>query len=706
MNRRIKNAPLPQELERQYPKLRAFYGRDEELALLKERLFNKRFVVLMGMGGIGKTQLAVKFLEKYFEGSETVFWYEFKEKCKFDQFLYDLALFLNRFEKNLLVLFSREKDSRKRENLILNSLNKLEYTLFLDDIHLIENEGFDEFFSELERRMKKSICLMIGRKKPNFIPEHKEAEIVIGLRGLRKEDSIKLLMERGLKAQQSQLNEISERLEGHPYALELAARLYEKGRFDVNHPIGEKHSMQELLDGLFDKIYTQLDDDTKRVATAIAVTSKNEVVSQDMLSFVFQNILSGVQLETSLDNLYQCSLIYYENRNISSHSLFRDYFHSRANICDVKELHKRIAQWYIESCKERPLADSALEIYYHLESSGELRNAVEALINFDETFTMQGHCKEFIEELQKTIGKIDDGDLPARIHSSLGKVMTGIHDYDGAINHYDESLRLFQHCGNDKGVAQSFSNLAKIFHEKRKWNEARKNYENSLHIFRKLNDEENIFRIYINLADTWLGEGNLENAKKYVKISQEYFEDSDFEKKPRVYNILASICEEEGDFEKAEEYYDKSMRILDKSENWTMAETCDSLGSMYFRRGNLDKALEYYKECERIFEAIADAYCVGVIWWKLGRIYLMRGNLDQALRYFEESKDRMKLFEDLETYPLFMAEEASVYDKKGDYEQAKSLYSKAKDIAEENRKRNIVTYIEGKIKSSSSIASK
>jgi len=690
-NGKGKKDPCLQYPKQQMPKLWPFFGRDEELTLLRNRLFAYNLVLLKGIGGIGKTQLAVKLSEDLARENHKVIWYEFKKTTNLDQFLDYLACHLESpNDKSSHEQYFRQKDPKKRERMILNLLNKGHYALFLDDVHFIENKGVDEFFSEFGGKIRKSICLLIGRRSPNFIKEEKKSDIVIQLSGLKEKDSIKLLEHKGICECEASLNKMHEKLEGHPKALELAAELYKKGRLDVNRPISEKLSIDEL----FGEIYCQLSDNTKRVATAIAITKED--TNQEALIDVFQNDLSEKQLETALDSLHQWSLIRYENGNISSHSLARDYFLNKAHLPYVKELHKKMAQWYERTC-EVHTAEDVLKIYYHWESSGDLHDAVEKLISFDEVFTMQGYCKEFIRILQKAAEKINDYVLLSKVHSSLGRVMTGIHDYNGAVNHYNESLRLFQLCRNDKGIAQSYSNLAKIFLEKRQWDKAIENYEVSLKIFEKLNDRENIFKVHINLADAWLGIENLEKATEHAEISQELIENNEIEKKARIYNVFASIYDKKENYEKAEEYYNESMRILGKSENETKAETCDCLGSMHFRIGNLEKALEYYRECERLFKGIAHHKNTAIIWWKLGRVYMMKGQFDPALDYFKKSKDEMKRFEDLELYPLFMAGEAEVYDKKGDHDRARNLYSEAREKAEEKGKRNIAAYIESKL---------
>ncbi len=80
------------------PVLNKFVARDKEMARLVEAMLpssadwaGRKICVLYGMGGIGKTQLAIELARKYRQNYSAVFWIDGPSKEKLKQSIAHLA---------------------------------------------------------------------------------------------------------------------------------------------------------------------------------------------------------------------------------------------------------------------------------------------------------------------------------------------------------------------------------------------------------------------------------------------------------------------------------------------------------------------------------------------------------------------------------------------------------------------------------------
>ena len=153
------------------PDVEPFYAREKELEKLRQWIVDdrSRLVVLHGMGGIGKTSLAVKAaqpLEKEFDG---VIWRSLKHAPS----LYDLIA-------ELEDIIDPEYSSRTKSSIdkLLHDLNKRRYLIILDDLESIFETGekagqyrqeyaeYGEFIKRIALENNHKSCLvLVSREK-------------------------------------------------------------------------------------------------------------------------------------------------------------------------------------------------------------------------------------------------------------------------------------------------------------------------------------------------------------------------------------------------------------------------------------------------------------------------------------------------------------------------------------------------------------
>ncbi|MEH2260678.1 NB-ARC domain-containing protein [Nostoc sp.] len=215
----------------------AFYGRIEELITLEQWILNEhcQLVALLGIGGIGKTALSVKFAQKIQDNFEYVIWRSLREAPPVKIILGNLIQFLSdeqETESNLPESFS------DRVSRLLYYLQNYRCLVILDNAESIlrtgsraglYREGYEEY-GELLRRVGEAThqsCLVLtSREKPREIA-FLEGQVLpvrsLPLSGLKVAEGQEILKLKGLSAAEDEWKVMIERYAGNPLALKIVA---------------------------------------------------------------------------------------------------------------------------------------------------------------------------------------------------------------------------------------------------------------------------------------------------------------------------------------------------------------------------------------------------------------------------------------------------------------------------------------------------
>ncbi|MDZ8027281.1 MAG: NB-ARC domain-containing protein [Nostoc sp. DedQUE11] len=214
-----------------------FYGRTEELSTLEQWILDEecRLVAVLGIGGIGKTSLSVKFAQQIQENFEYVIWRSLREAPPVKIILSNLIQFLSdeqETEANLPESFS-ERLSR-----LLDYLQNNRCLLILDNAESIlrsgsragvYREGYEEY-GELLRRVgeatHQSCLLLTSREKPKEVALLEGETLPVRslpLTGLKVAEGQEILKLKGLSAAEDQWKIMIERYAGNPLALKIVA---------------------------------------------------------------------------------------------------------------------------------------------------------------------------------------------------------------------------------------------------------------------------------------------------------------------------------------------------------------------------------------------------------------------------------------------------------------------------------------------------
>ncbi|BAU09022.1 NB-ARC domain-containing protein [Fischerella sp. NIES-3754] len=299
-----------------------FYGRTQEIATLEQWILDERcrLVAILGMGGIGKTTLAVKLAQQIQEEFEYVIWRSLREAPPIKSILANLTPFLSD---------EQETESNLPENLS-ERISRLIYYLqnnrclvVLDNVESILRsgsragqyqegyEGYGEMFRLLGEATHQSCVILTSRENPKEVSLLKGRALPVRslqLRGLKVDDAQEILKVKGLSATEKEWQVMTERYAGNPLALKIVATTIEDV-FDGNVTdfLRENTAVFGDIRDVLDQQFERLSHIEKDIIYWLAINREPitlSVLREDMVSPV-----PSPKLLEALESLLRRSLV-------------------------------------------------------------------------------------------------------------------------------------------------------------------------------------------------------------------------------------------------------------------------------------------------------------------------------------------------------------------------------------------------------------
>jgi WD40 repeat protein/DNA-binding Xre family transcriptional regulator len=174
----VADRPITRQDWGEAPEVSTFYGRIDELSTLEQWITHDRcrLIAILGMGGMGKTTLAVKLAEQVQDEFEYVIWRSLLNAPPIDEILTDLIQFLSSQQEVLLPDSSDGKVSR-----LLHYLRQHRCLIVLDNAesilqggtqvgrYVLGYEGYGNLFEQLGKFQHQSCLILTSREKPREI---------------------------------------------------------------------------------------------------------------------------------------------------------------------------------------------------------------------------------------------------------------------------------------------------------------------------------------------------------------------------------------------------------------------------------------------------------------------------------------------------------------------------------------------------------
>ncbi len=207
---------------------------------------------------------------------------------------------------------------------------------------------------------------------------------------------------------------------------------------------------------------------------------------------------------------------------------------------------------------------------------------------------MQGYFTEGRSLLQNALlGTAKANPLfRAKALNWAGVLAHGQSDYAAAETHLQASRVLAEAAGSEPAIAEVYNNLGVLCESRKQIAEAQHFYKQSLALWEQLADGWRIVYTLSNLGNLASANGQLQKAEKLYRQALEIVDLSgDPVQKAQIFTNLATVLHNQHHYAEAGEYYISSLQIFQElNSRYNEAITLNNLAEMLLDQGNLPEA--------------------------------------------------------------------------------------------------------------------
>ncbi|MEH2338538.1 tetratricopeptide repeat protein [Nostoc sp.] len=347
-----------------------------------------------------------------------------------------------------------------------------------------------------------------------------------------------------------------------------------------------------------------------------------------------------------------------------------------------EELYKQAAQilyclWWEEA--ESSTEAQKLEIHRLalLGKDGEI--AVKIADHLTSRWHNSSRFRESVKTCQDTLEIFKD----YRILHNLARSKKELGDTDQALQNYQQAL---DYCSEDdtKEKAAIILNLAILYGDKGEVEEAIALFNQSLEISERIGDIQTKAATLYQLGIFYTKKGEVDKAIPFYNQSLEMFECiGNFKGKAATLHCLGYIYADKGEVDEAIALYNQSLEIKERiGDVQGKAATLHQMGMIYANKGEVEQAIALYNQSLEIFECINNVQCKAVTLHQMGMIYANKGEMDQAIALYNQSLKITQRIGDVQTEASTLHELAAIYANKGEVEQAITLFNQSLEITQ------------------------
>ena len=289
--------------------------------------------------------------------------------------------------------------------------------------------------------------------------------------------------------------------------------------------------------------------------------------------------------------------------------------------------------------------------------------------------------------------------LVGKVENIVDEISVGITNLWIINNRFRETVLLCQKTLNLVKNPYVFNNLALSKQILGEIKEAIYYYEEALKICLPENEQQKAAILH-NLAYIYVNQGKNERAILLFQQSMEITERTgDEQQKASTLHCLGMIYTNTGKFEHSLHLFQQSLEIIEGiGDQELKAATLHEIGRVLSEKGEIEQALKFFQQSLELSELLSNQQKKAATLHELGKIYSKKGEDDQAISLFLQSLKLTEFIGIKQLKAAILHELATIYMKKEDIKRAISLYQQSIAIEEE------ISNIQGKADTLNSLA--
>ena len=644
---------------------RGFVGRKKEIREIKRAIEDRRrpFIYIWGIGGVGKTALAAKVLEKVEDKVEGFVAIECnKESIGIGEILQKLhSFFIGRGTEGSASLGNTLLDSsipiEDRVNIMAQSTANNRYLFVFDNFEYlltedrksIADENLKTFFYSIFHNNWRSSFIFTSRFKFDLLDKIPAGNIIDRhLGGLTPRQAIMFMnnLDRLSKEPLEDKLKAFETVGGHPKTIELLDSYTVKRPLkDVLEDPEVKTKLDEELDLYFmGELYSSLNNEERSTLQRLCVFRSG---------FKIDAVTKMGGSTQVLDRLIKLSLLQSERVKemitYRVHPVVREYVFARIDEPEKENLHLKAAEYFkekIDTQREQPGTSDiqhALDMHFHLFRAKKYEDANDVVNEISMSLVQWGMCDLAKDLLKQSIDTLE-GYRKAVAMDNMAIMLDGEGRHDDVLGIFKKNFKLFKDLDDKRNMASNLGNQAVTYMKKGEYDKAIDLVNESQAIRKEINDEEGIGLSLHVLSNLYILKGDLEKAQNLCNEGLGIFK-----KMNHNVGILLMIYQQgvilhhNKKYQEAYSKYLEAWKIAEEIDNKAIIANCSfQIGRLLSQAGEISEAIKYYYKSLDYFRNHNDPYGISNVLNELGIIHEQQGQYPEALEKFQEAVEIMK----------------------------------------------------------------
>ncbi len=730
------------------PQIDHFVGRDENLNTLHDYLsggnkpFSARVISIWGLGGMGKTTLALKLAHEYMDTpkqqfTDGAYFVSAENVQQLNIWLYDIAKALNfRFytqNSQALLNFLREKA-------MLLIFDGLESLLMHD------KKATLDFITQLFHTAPKTAQLITSRERLGLSIEHgvelkgldyaAESEITpLGHNAIKPTSASELFCKAAIAAKEqfkpdghdADIARICRLTEGMPLALKLAAANVEvlplgeiadriQKTLDIlTAEYSDLPERQRSIQAIFESSWQLLNMDEQRVFASLSVFLNGFTLeAAEQVAQVSLSVLKGLTRKSLVQlNRIEWSLFYLPQGQAEAvyryhiHALLRRFAADKLQkTFDMREVNTRFADYFLHFAQNNAKNIKALELEWD-----NLRDAMAYAADHDEHAMVIAYAYA-LGEAWYIRGRYTDsrvgfkwacaaaeqmGDDRALVNflAQWGRACVRQGDYAEAEQHFERGLKIGSRLMDATSIARIQFERAQVAIEQNAFGLANECLDECGDIYEELNDQEGMGEAFRQRARVYFNQNHYQQAESYAKSAYDYLNAvNNPQKQIMILRLRSEIISEIGDretevslrherYEEAKVYQALGLKLCDE-----IGDLREKAMLIYSQARSAriihdwSSVIEFLQQSGAIFRQLGDRKMQTYVDGFLGYAFLETKQFDKAKKHLSQGVETLRQLKD----PLSMINPlyrlGVVYLYKSEPIQAVSALTEAALLAE------------------------